>query len=68
MDKSTLICDCTIRADEDVIRDRLAEDLDLEDVRDDLLRLTINVRVHQRDVVITGDHVTERRESFFDAL
>ena len=68
MDKTTLICDCTIRADEDVVRDRLAEDLDLEDVRDDLLRLAINVRVHQRDMVVAGNHVPERRQPFFDAL
>jgi hypothetical protein len=49
MDKATLICDCAIRADEDVIRDHLAEDFNLEDVRDDFLRLSINVWVrHSR--------------------
>jgi hypothetical protein len=68
MDKATLICDCTIRADEDVVRERLAEDLDLEDVRDDFLRLAVNVRVHQRDVVVAGDHIPERREPLLDAL
>jgi hypothetical protein len=68
MDETTLICDCTIRADEDVVRDRLAEDLDLEDVRDNFLRLAIDVRVHQRDVIVTSDDVPERREPLFDAL
>jgi len=68
MDETTLICYCTIGADEDVVRDRLAEDFDLEDVRDDFLRLAINVWVHERDVIVAGDDVTERRESFFDAL
>jgi hypothetical protein len=68
VDKTTLICDCTIRADEDVVRDRLAEDLDLEDVRDNFLRLAVNVRVYQRNVIITSDDVTERRKSFFDTL
>jgi hypothetical protein len=68
MNKTTLICDCTIRADEDVVRDRLAEDLDFEDVRDDLLRLAINIRVHERDVIVASDHVPKRRESLLNAL
>ncbi|SRR6266403_3461010 len=68
MDKTTLICDCTIRADEDVVRDRLAEDLDFEGVRDDLLRFAINVWVHQRDMIVASDHVPKRRKSFFDPL
>ena len=68
MDKTTLICDCTIRADENVVRDRLTEDFDLEDVRDDFLRLAINVWMYQRNVVIAGNYVPKRREPFFDAL
>jgi hypothetical protein len=46
----------------------LAEDLDFEDVRDDLLRLAINIRVHQRDVIVASDHVPKRRESLLNAL
>ena len=68
MDEATLICDCTIGADEDVVRDRLTEHLDFEDVSDDLLRLAINVRVNERDVVITRDHISESGKPLFDAL
>ena len=68
MDEAALVRDCTIRADEDVVRDRLTEDFDFEDVRDDLLRLAVDVRVHQRDMVVARDHVSERREPLFDAL
>lgn len=68
MDETALIIDCTIRADEDVVRDRLTEHLYLEDVRDDLLRLAIDVRVDERDVVVARDHVSESGEPLFDAL
>jgi hypothetical protein len=68
MDKATLICDCTIWADKDVIRDRLAEDFNFEDVRDDLLRLAIDIRMHQRDVIVASDHVSERREPLLNTL
>src|SRR5713226_2673251 len=68
MDKTTLIRDRTVRADEDVVRDRLAEDLDFENIGDDLLCLAIDVGMHQRNVVIASDHVPERGKSFLDAL
>ena len=68
MDKTTLICDCTIRADEDVVRDRLAEDLDLQDVRDNFFRLAINVWMHQRNMIVACNDVSKRREPFFNAL
>ena len=68
MDEATLISDRAVRADEDVVRDRLAEDFDFEHVRDDLLRLAVDVRVHQGDMIVARDDVTERRETLFDAL
>jgi hypothetical protein len=68
MDEATLITDHTVRADEDVVRDRLAEDFDFEHVRDDLLCLAIDVGVHERNVVVACDDVSERREALFDAL
>ena len=46
----------------------MAEDLDFEDVRDDLFRLAINIGVHERDVIVAGDHVPKRRESLLNAL
>ena len=48
--------------------DRLPEDLDLEHVRDDLLRLAVHVRVHERDVVVARDHVAQRGQPLLDAL
>ena len=68
MDKSTLVSDRAVRADEDVICDRLAEDLNFENVRDYLLRLAIDIRMHERDVVVTGDDVSECGEPFLDTL
>ena len=59
VDEAALVGDGAIRADEDVVGDGLAEDLDLEDVRDDLLRLAVDVGVHERDVVVACDHVAE---------
>jgi hypothetical protein len=68
MDETALIGDCTIRADEDVVGDRLAEHLDFEHIRDDLLRLAIDVGVYERDVVVARDDVSERRQTLFYAL
>jgi hypothetical protein len=68
MDKSTLVSDRAVRADKDVICDRLAEDLDFENVRDYFLRLAIDIWMHERDVVVAGDDVSKCGEPFFDAL
>jgi hypothetical protein len=68
VNKSTLVAQSTVRPDEDIVRDRLPEDLDLEDVGDDLLRLTVNVRVDERDVVVACNDVSEGRETLLDAL
>jgi hypothetical protein len=58
---TTLIRGCTIRPDEDVVHDRLAEDLDLKGVRDKFLRLAVNVWVHQRDEIVAGNRISEHR-------
>jgi hypothetical protein len=39
MDEPSLVRDCAVRAYKDAVGDRLTEDLNLEDVRDDLLCL-----------------------------
>ena len=62
MDKTALVGDSAIASHKDVISDRLSENLDLEHVGNDLLRLAINVWVHKRDVIVACDDVTERRE------
>jgi hypothetical protein len=66
--ESTLVAESAVTPNEDVVRDRLPEDLDLEDVGDDLLRLAIDVGVHECDVVVAGDDVPEGGETLFDAL
>lgn len=56
------------RADERVARDGLSEDLDAEDVADDFFCFSVELRVHQRHVVVARDDVAERGETLFDAL
>lgn len=68
MHKSTLIRESTVGADEDVVCDGLSEDFHLQHVRDDLLRLTVDVRVHKRNVVVACDDISQRGETLFDAL
>jgi hypothetical protein len=68
MDEPSLIRNRAVRSDEDVFGDSLAEDLDFESVRDDLLRLTVDLGMHERDIVVTRDNVAERGEALLDAL
>jgi len=59
--ESSLVRYSAITSHEDIIGDRLSEDLDLQHVGDDLLGLAINVRVHEGDIVVTRDDVPEGR-------
>ena len=68
MDKPALVRDGAIAAAEDVIGDRLSEDLDLEHVGDDLLRLAVDVWMHECDVVVARDDVPERGQPLFHPL
>jgi hypothetical protein len=68
MDKASLIRDRAVRANKDILGDSLTEDLHLEDICDYLLRLAVDVGVHERDVVVARDNVAERGEAFFDTL
>jgi hypothetical protein len=68
MHEAALVRDRTITADEGVVGDGLAKDLDLEHVCDDLLCLAIDVGVHECDVVVGGDNVAESGETLLDAL
>ena len=60
MYKAALIRDSAIRPDEHIVRDRLTENLDLQNVGDNLLRLAVDVRVHECDIVVACDHVAKR--------
>jgi hypothetical protein len=68
MYKSTVVRDRAIRPDEYVVCDGLAKDLDLEHIRDDLLRLTVDIRMYECDVVVRGDDVAQGGEALLDPL
>ena len=68
MYETALVRDCAVAPDEDVVGDGLSEDLDFEHVGDDLLCLAVDVWVHERDVVVACDDVSEGGQSLFDAL
>lgn len=63
-----LVRESTVAPDQHVAGNSLAEHLDLEGVGNDLLRLPVDVGVHERDIVVARDHVTERRETLLDTL
>ncbi len=60
MDEAALVGDRAIAADENVVRDGLPEDFDLEDIGDDLFRFPVDVGVHEGDVVVARDDISER--------
>ena len=65
--KAALIADRAIAADEHVAGDRLAKHFDAEHVGDDLLRLLVEVGVHERDIVVACNAVAKRRQALLDA-
>ena len=68
-EKLTLIAQCTVASSQDIISaNRLPEDLDAQDVRNDLLRLPLNVWVHQRHVVVAADDVSQGGQALFYPL
>ena len=68
MDQAALVRDGAVASDQHVICNGLSEYLDFEDVRDDLLRLAVNVGMDERDVVVACDDVAKGREAFFHSL
>jgi hypothetical protein len=65
---AALVAQAHVAAGQDIVRDRLAEDLDAEDVGDDFFGFALEVRVHEGDVVVGADDVAEGGEALFDAL
>mmetsp|Transcript_5104 Transcript_5104/g.14468 ORF Transcript_5104/g.14468 Transcript_5104/m.14468 type:complete len:325 (-) Transcript_5104:29-1003(-) len=66
--EAALVREHGVRAHERVVRDGLPEHLDAQHVRDDVLRLAVEVRVNQRDVVVRRDDVPQRRQALLHAL
>lgn len=67
LDESAVVAEDTVGADEQVVGDGVAEDLDAEGVGDDLLGLLVEVGVDEGHVVVAGDAVAEGRELLLDA-
>lgn len=61
MDETTLICDCTIAANQHVFCDGLSEDLHLENICDDLFCFPIYVWMDQGDMVVACNNISESR-------
>ena len=68
MDETSLVTQCGVRSDKDVVGDSLPENLDLEDVGDDLLRLAIQIRVDERNVVVANDYISQSRQALLHSL
>ncbi|KAF1777189.1 hypothetical protein GQ600_27707 [Phytophthora cactorum] len=66
--EAALVGQGAVAAHERVARDCLAENLDAERVSHDLLRLTVQIRVHERHVIVRGDAVAQSRESLLHTL
>jgi len=68
MHDAALVAQTHVTADQDVVRDRLAEHLDAQDVGDQLFRFALQVRVDNGDVVVAADDVAQCGEALLDAL
>jgi hypothetical protein len=60
MDDPTLICDRRVTAHKDIVGDGLPENLDFEHVGDNLFGFPIDIRMHESDVVVARDDISER--------
>ena len=67
MNEASLVAERAVGADEHLAGNGLPKHLDLERVSDDLLRLAVDVGVHERDIVVARNHVAERRKALLNA-
>lgn len=68
MHESTLVGERTVRSDKDVIRDSLAEDLDLEYIRNNLFGLAVDIWVYECNIIVARDYISQGTETFLDTL
>lgn len=66
--EAALVAERHVRAYQHVVGNSLTEHLDAQHVGYDLLRLALQVRVNQGDVVVADYHVPEGRQALLDAL
>lgn len=58
VDKASLVAQSAETPNKNIVRNSLAEDLDLEGISDDFLSLPINVRVDEGNIVITHNDIS----------
>lgn len=61
VDDSSLVGECHVRSDQDVVGNGLTENLDAENIGDDFLGFALNIWVDKCDMVVTDDYVSECR-------
>ena len=59
MDDSSLVGECHIGSDQDVVGNGLTENFDAENISDDLLGFALNIWVDKCNMVVTDDYVSE---------
>ena len=57
-----------ITSHKDLSSNRLPKDLNSKNIRNNILRLTIYIWMHERHVVVACNYVSEGAEPFFDSL
>ncbi len=68
MDNSSLVAQGHIAPHQNIIGDCLPKDLHAKNIGDDFLGFTLDVGVHQGDVVISTDDVAEGGEALLNPL
>lgn len=68
MHQTALVAQAHVATDENIIGDSLAENLYTQDIGNDLLSLSLQIRVNQSNVVVCDNDVTESRQPLLDAL
>jgi hypothetical protein len=65
---SHLVAQSTITPDQNVAGHRLPKHLDLQDIGNDFLGLPVQIRVNERDVIVTDDDVSQSAQPLLDPL
>lgn len=68
MDKTALVAQGTVRANQHVVGNGLSEHLHLEHIGNDFLCLTVDIGVAQRNIVVAGNHVAQSRQTLLHTL
>jgi len=58
----------TITPHQDIISHSLPKHLNLQRIRDNLLRLPINIRMYKRNIIITRNDISQSTQPLFNPL